>query len=209
VVPDIKQDSLSGAAGTGMYVPWEQRARMSGSEMWVLARTSGDGTAAIQAVRRIVNEVDRTVPVSDARALDAFVSESMRATRFVVVLISAFAFGALLLAAIGVYGVMSYLVGQRTREIGIRVALGAPRSSVLRLVIGRAAALAAVGAGVGVLLALVTSRALRGFLHGISAADPITFMSVPLILFIVAAAASLLPAVRGMLVDPVKALRSE
>jgi predicted permease len=209
VVPDIKQDSLSGAAGTGMYVPWEQRTRMSGSEMWVIARTSGDAAAMPAAVRRIVNEVDRSVAVSDARTLTAFVSDSMQAARFIVVLISAFAIGALLLAAIGVYGVMSYLVGQRTREMGIRVALGAPQASVLRLVVGRAAALAAVGAAVGVLLALVTSRTLSGFLHGVSAADPVTFVSVPLVLLIVASAASLLPAIRAMLVDPVKALRAD
>jgi putative ABC transport system permease protein len=209
VVPDIKQDSLSGEAGSGMYVPWEQRARMSGVEMWVLARTSGDASGTTTAIRAIVNDVDRAVPVSTARTLSAFVSDSMQATRFVVFLIGAFALGALFLAAIGIYGVMSYLVGQRAREMGIRMALGAPQASVMRMVVGRAASLAAVGAIIGVGLALMTGRTLRGFLYGVSAADPLTLAVVPLLLLIVAAAASAVPALRAMMVDPVKALRSD
>jgi predicted permease len=209
VVPDIKQDSLNGAAGEGMYVPWEQRARMSGAEMWVLARSTADPASMIGAIRRIVGEVDRTVPVSNAQTMRAFISDSMQAARFVVVLIAAFALGALLLAAIGIYGVMSYLVGQRTREMGIRVALGAPQRSVMRLIVGHAVMLAGAGTAAGVALAMVTSRTLRGFLHGISSVDPVTFAAVPLVLLAVAACASAVPAIRAMMVDPAKTLRSD
>ncbi|MGI8498862.1 MAG: ADOP family duplicated permease [Gemmatimonadaceae bacterium] len=209
VVADTKQDSLRDTVGASMYVPWQQRTRMSGNEMWVLARTSGDPVAIAAQIRAIVREVDRTVPVSDVRTMGAVLSASVQRARFTVMLVGAFAFAALLLGAIGIYGVMSYLVGQRTREMGIRLALGAPLGGVTRLVVGEAATLAAAGAVVGVVAAMFATRLLGSMLYEVSATDPLTFVLVPTALIGVALAASAVPARRATRVDPVRALRAE
>jgi ABC-type antimicrobial peptide transport system permease subunit len=149
------------------------------------------------------------VAVSDVRTMDAVLSESVQKTRFTVLTVGAFAAAALLLGAIGIYGVMSYLVGQRTQEIGVRIALGAPVSQVLGLVVGRAAKLAVLGAAAGIGAALVATRSLAALLYGVSAGDPATFVAVPLLFLLVAVAASYAPARRAARVDPVKALRAE
>jgi putative ABC transport system permease protein len=209
IVPDTKQDSLRDTTSMSMYVPWGQRTRMSGSEMWVLARATGDPKALSTAIRSIVRAVDRTVPVSDIRSMDAVLSDSVQKARFTMLLVAAFAFAALSLGALGIYGVMSYLVGQRMQEMGIRLALGAPTSGVIGLVVGRAAKLAAGGAIVGILAALVATRSLGSLLYGISATDPITFVSVPLLFLVVAMLASYAPALRATHADPVRALRSD
>ena len=209
VVPDTKQDSLRDTLSTSMYVPWQQRTRMSGSEMWVLARTSSNPASLASAVRSIVREVDRSVPVSDVRTMEAVVSDSVQKNRFIVLLVGAFALAALLLGAIGIYGVMAYLVSQRTQEMGIRLALGAPVSGVIALVVGHAAKLAAVGAVIGVLAALLATRLLGSLLYGVSATDPLTFALVPVMFIAVALAASAAPALRATRVDPVTALRSD
>jgi ABC-type antimicrobial peptide transport system permease subunit len=209
VVPDTRQDSLRDTTSLSMYVPWEQRTRMSGSEMWVLARSAGDPTSLSNAIRAIVRDVDRAVPVSDVRTLDAVLSDSVQKVRFTMLLVGAFALAALLLGAIGIYGVMSYLVGQRLHEMGIRLALGAPVSGVLGLVVGRAARLAAAGAVVGLIAALLVTRSLGSLLYGISATDPVTFLSVPVLFVVVAMLASYAPARRATRVDPVTALRAD
>ena len=209
VVPDTKQDSLRDTTSMSMYVPWQQRTRMSGNEMWVLALAVGDPAALGTTIRRIVGEVDRAVPVSDVRSMDAVLSSSMGRARFTTLLVGAFAFAALLLGAVGVYGVMSYLVGQRMQEMGIRIALGAPLSGLIGLVVGRAAMLAAAGAAIGVLVAFFATRSLAALLYGISSTDPVTFVAVPILFLLVAVAASYLPALRAARVDPVRALRAD
>src|SRR5204862_4253809 len=135
---------------TSMYMPWAQRSAFLGSEMWILVRSESDPAPLTSAIRAVVRDLDRTVAVSDVRTMDAVVAQSIRGTRFTVLLVGAFALAALLLGAIGIYGVMSYLVGQRTQEMGIRLALGATVSAVVGLVVGRAATLAVIGLAVGI-----------------------------------------------------------
>jgi putative ABC transport system permease protein len=209
VVPDTKQDDLRDTARTSMYVPWAQRAGIGGNEMWVVASARGEPAPLARTIRAVVRDVDRTVAVSDVRTMEAVLSESVQRTRFTVLVVGAFAIAALLLGAVGIFGVMSYLVGQRTQEMGIRIALGAPMSSVLGLVVGRAARLAAVGTAVGVVAALFATRSLRAMLYGVSAGDPVTFVAVPLLFLMVAVVASSAPAARATRVDPIKALRAE
>ena len=209
VVPDTKQDSVRDTSRTSVYVPWAQRTAFTGSEMWVLVRSSSDPAPLAAAVRAVVRELDRTVAVSDVRTMDAVVAESIRGTRFTVLLVGAFALAALLLGAIGIYGVMSYLVGQRTQEMGIRLALGASVGGVIGLVVGRAARLALVGVAVGLIAALFATRWLGALLYEVSARDPITFVAVPLLFLLVAVVASYAPARRATRIDPVRALRAE
>jgi len=209
VVPDTKQDSLSDTTSMSIYAPWRQRTEMSGTEMWVLVRSAGDPSVLGSTIRRIVQDVDRSVPVSDVRTMDAVVSNSVQKTRFTVLLVGAFAGAALLLGAIGIYGVMSYLVGQRTQEMGVRLALGASPFGVIALVVGRAAKLALGGAAVGLLAAFLATRSLDALLYGISATDPLTFAAVPALFLVVAVLASYGPALRATRTDPVKALRAE
>ena len=209
VVPDTRQDSLRDTTGSSIYVPWAQRSRMSGSELWLVARTAGDPRAAGGAIRRLVRDIDRSVPVSDIRTMDAVLSDSLNESRFTMLLVSTFAGLALLLGAVGIYGVMSYLVGQRMREMGIRLALGAAPERVIGLVLQRAARLAAVGTALGVVGALFATRSLRQLLYGVSATDPLTLVAAPLLFLCVAAVASCAPAVRATRADLVQALRSE
>lgn len=209
VVPDTKQDSLSDTTVMSMYVPWQQRTRMSGSEMWVVARADGLPAGLGPSIRRIVNEVDRSVPVSDIRTMDAVLSGSLQKARFTVLLVGAFALAALLLGAVGIYGVMSYVVGQRTQEMGVRLALGASGSRVIALVVARAARLALFGAAVGLLAALASTRSLGALLYGVSATDPLTFVAVPVLFVLVAVLASYAPAIRATRADPVRALRGD
>jgi putative ABC transport system permease protein len=208
VVADTKQDSLRDTLATSLYVPWQQRTRMSGSEMWVLARTASDPGAMAGMIRTIVGETDRTVPVSDVRTMDMVIANSLGGTRFTTLLVGGFALAALVLGAIGIYGVMSYLVSQRTQEMGVRLALGAPPRAVIRLVVSRAMGLAAVGTLAGIAAAVVVTRSLGSLLYDVSATDPLTFAIVPLLFLLVAALASYGPARRAARVDPVQALHT-
>jgi putative ABC transport system permease protein len=209
VVADTKQDSLRDTLSTSMYVPWEQWTRMSASEMWVVARTARNPTDIASAVRSIVAEVDRSVPVSDVRTMQTVVGDSMQKTRVTTLLVGAFALAALLLGAVGIYGVMSYLVSQRAREMGIRMALGAKPGQVQAMIVRRGAALAAAGTAAGLIAAVFATKSLGSLLYGISVRDPITFAVVPLLFLVVAAVASYAPARRATRVDPVRALRTE
>jgi putative ABC transport system permease protein len=209
IVPDTKQDSLRDTSRTSVYTPWEQSTLRYSSENWVVARTHTDPAPFAAAIRSLVRELDRTVAVSDARTMDAVVSESVQKARFTMLLVGAFAVAALLLGAIGIYSVMTYLVSQRTQEMGIRIALGASVGGVIGLVVGRAARLAALGAGLGILGALVATRWLGGLLYGVSATDPLTFVIVPVGFLAIAILASYLPAHRATRIDPVRALRAE
>jgi predicted permease len=209
VVPDTKQDSLRDMLSTSVYTPWRQRSRMSGEEMWLVVRATGDPASIAASIRRIVAEADRTVAVSDVRTMNAVVDRSLSTTRFTTVLVASFAALALLLGAVGIYGVMSYLVSQRTREMGIRVALGATRSQVVRLIVSRALRLAAAGGVVGLGAALMTTRALRQWLYGVSPSDPTTLAIVAVVFLVVAVVASSAPALRATRVDPSTSLRAE
>jgi putative ABC transport system permease protein len=161
------------------------------------------------AVQAQVTAVDKDQPVSNIQSMEQIISVSISQQRFSMLLLGIFAAVALVLAAVGIYGVMSYTVSQRTSEIGIRVALGASRSDVLRLVVGEGMRLALIGMGFGLAGALAVTRLMAAMLFGISATDPITFAAIALLLGGVALLACYLPARRAMKVDPMIALRYE
>jgi putative ABC transport system permease protein len=175
----------------------------------MVVRGDGAPLQLVSAVKSGIWSVDKNQPVSRIQTMDQILSDSVARRRLYVVLLGVFAGVALLLAATGIYGVVSYSVSQRTREIGIRVALGAERVDVVRLVIAQAAKLALAGEFIGILVALGLTRLMASLLFGVSAADPLTFACVAIALTLVALAACYVPARRATRVDPMVALRYE
>jgi putative ABC transport system permease protein len=175
----------------------------------VVLRTEGDPTAVMSFVRRAVEEIDPREVIYNVRTMDEVVSNSYAARRLSMILLSVFAALALVLACVGIYGVISYLVGQRTHEIGVRMAMGAQRGDVLRLVIVHGVKMALVGVAIGIVGALGLTRLMANQLFGVSSHDPLTFAGVGMLLMIVAVAACYIPARRAMRVDPMVALRCE
>jgi len=172
-------------------------------------RFTGNSTGIFDSLRSIVRQMSRDQVIFGAQTMEQAISSSLATRRYSMMLLTGFAALALLLAAIGIYGVMSYVVGQRTQEIGIRMALGAQRAHVLRLILSRGVKMALLGAGIGLLAALALSRLIRELLYGISPADPLTFAAVALLLLFIALLACYLPARRAASVDPTLALRCE
>jgi ABC-type antimicrobial peptide transport system permease subunit len=208
VVGDVAQDGLgeSGTPRPQVFLagrPWQVMA--------LVVRGSRDVADIAALVRRTVRALDRDVPVYDLHTMREMIanSESVWLPRFYGVLFGAFAFAALILAAVGMYGVIAFTVRQRTREIGIRVALGATRADVLRLVLSQSAKLSGAGLMLGLAAAIAGGRLLSGMLYGIRPTDPATLIMVPLLLAAVALAASYLPARRAARVDPTRTLRDE
>ncbi|MGB8508030.1 MAG: FtsX-like permease family protein, partial [Pyrinomonadaceae bacterium] len=175
----------------------------------LVVRTSGDPSGMTAAVRREVQAVDPNQPVYNVNTMEGVMSDSIATQRLSTLLLSVFALVALMLAAVGIYGVMSYTVAQRTHEIGLRMALGAQRRDVLRLVVGHALLLTLTGVAVGFIAAFALTRVMASLLYGVSATDPLTFAGVPLMLLAVALLASYIPARRATKVDPMVALRYE
>ena len=202
----------AGPVQAGMILPYAMMAEFA--PQWfqgvtLLVRGGGDPQLLSSAVRREVLALDPELPIYNVKTMDDAIDESLAARRFSTLLLALFAAVALALAAVGVYGVMSYGVVQRTREIGIRMALGARQRDVLRLVVSGGARLSGAGIGVGLLLALGLSRVLRGMLYGVDAFDPLTYAGLALALGLVALFASWLPARRAARVDPAIALRAD
>jgi putative ABC transport system permease protein len=175
----------------------------------LVVRAGGDPSALAPAIRGIVSSMDRGVPVSQVQTMDEVVAQSNARPRFYLLLLGAFAAAAVLLAAVGIYGVMSYSVSRRTNEIGVRMALGAKPSDVLRLIVGHGMVVALGGAAVGLAGALGLTRLMSSLLYGVGASDPATFLAVSLLLGAVALAASYIPARRATRIDPLTALRCE
>ena len=206
VVSDIRDVSLGKDPGPMMYVPFAQ-APLWGGEVVVRSNVSAAAVAA--AVREEVHGIDKDLPVTDIETLPEGMHASVAEPRFRTLLLGLFGGMALVLAAIGIYGVVSFSVSRRTREIGTRMALGASRASIWRLVIGESARLVVLGLAVGIPAALLLTRSLGALLFAVRPSDPLTFAVVALVLTVVALAAAYVPARRAMRVDPMVALRCE
>jgi putative ABC transport system permease protein len=204
VARDTTQFGLDVGAYPMMYLPSIRPGVAA-----IVVRTSGDPLALTASVRAAVREVDRDQPIANIRSMDQILSSMAGEARFRTLLLGVFATVALFLSAIGIYGVIAYSVAQRTREIGIRIALGAQVRNVAVLVIGQGMKLAMIGVGVGIAGALAVTRVLSSLLFNISATDPLTFICVSTLLALVALLACYVPARRAMKVDPMVALRSE
>jgi ABC-type antimicrobial peptide transport system permease subunit len=178
-------------------------------QMTLTVRTGGDPVALVGPVRERVRGVDRDQPVGNVKTMEAWLAESVASRRFSVLLLAAFALVAAVLAALGIYGVVSYGVAQRTHELGLRIALGARRADVLRLVIRQGMKMTLVGAAVGLAAALALTRVMSGLLYGVSATDPSVYAAVSLLVAAVAFLACYVPARRATRVDPMEALRHE
>jgi putative ABC transport system permease protein len=206
VVGDVHLADLETDPRATIYWPYP---RVAYTGMTITVRAKGDPLALVNAVVRIIREQDPQLAVASIKTMGEVLATSTAERRITMLLIAVFAAAALLLAAVGIYGVIAYSVTERTQEIGIRMALGAARRNVLRMVVGQAMALAAIGIAAGGLLALVLTRALEGMLFEIEASDPVTFVVVAAVLAAVAALASYIPGRRATHVDPIIALRGE
>ena len=204
IVGDVRYGTIDSTARPDVYISYGQ-ARLS--RMMVFVRTTGDPSALVPSVRAVVRRTAPGAPVFDIRSMDARVATASAQTRFTAVLLGLFAAVALSLAVMGIYGVLSFAVAQRTGEIGIRMALGAGRGRVLALVLRDGALLAVVGLVIGVAAALVLTRVLRTMLYQVATTDPLTYVGMALLLGLAVLAASWIPARRAARVDPVIALR--
>jgi putative ABC transport system permease protein len=208
VVGDMRDARLDVASEPQMYLPADQAPQFFWPQHLVV-RTSGDPLLLAAAVRSAVWDVDPDQPVAQIRSMSEIVDAGLVNRNTQLTLVGAFAVLALVLAAVGLYGVLSYTVAQRTSEIGLRMALGARKSTVVRAVVGSALSLAALGLMLGLVGALAATRLLQAFLFGVSAVDPVTFGAAIVLLLLVTAAAAYLPARRASNVDPMQTLRAE
>jgi putative ABC transport system permease protein len=208
VVADIKHTELTESNRPTYFVPYAQGLI---SALYLVVRTSSDSAAqaVVEDLRRAIGRKDPELALHNVRSLDAYLATSVASERFETLLLAVFAGLGLVLTAIGLYGVVAYGVAQRTREFGIRLALGARSGEVLGMVVKSGLALAGIGLAVGIVLAVFATRLLASALHGVDPLDPITFGAVTATLLVVATLASYLPARRATRVDPIGALRSE
>jgi predicted permease len=206
IAQDAKYKSLLETPLPHLYVPWLQQYQ---STMTLHALVEGDPSSLVAAVRHEVQAIDKNLPVYKVMILAKQLRNSVMSQQLVAELIGIFGFLALLLAGIGLYGLVAYSVTQRTQEIGIRMALGAQKEDILRLIINHSLALTLLGLAIGLSTSFFLSRFLSSSLYGVSATDPATFFVISLILTGVALLASLIPARKAMSIDPTTALRYE
>jgi predicted permease len=206
VAGDVRYEDVEAEPKPAVFFPVAQMTR---TRAMLFVRTAGDPASLATAVRNEVKAVDRNHTVSEMATLRDRMYDATARDRFATQVLSAFAVTALLLAAIGIYGVLSLAVAQRRRELGIRMALGAERGGVMAMILGQALSIAAVGALIGAVLAVLAGRALGGMLYGVTAADPATYAACALVLGAAVLAAAVVPAARAMRVHPMIALRSE
>jgi putative ABC transport system permease protein len=213
IVGDVKHTGLDADINAEMYYHYLQiPAELMGfveATMTLVLRTQAEPNSMVAAVRGEVQRLDADLPVFNVKTMQDLVGGSLAQPRFRTLLLGLFAGVALILAAIGLYGVIAYAVTQRTNELGVRMALGAQKSDVLKLVVGQGAQLAALGIGIGLALAFPLMRIISRLLFGVNAADPATFAATAFVILLVTVAASYLPALKAIKVDPVVALRSE
>lgn len=206
VVGRVKQDSLDSDPRIAFYLPQTQSPSRA---MTIVLRSGADPATLTGAVKREIRALDSDLPIYSVRTMQQRVDESLARRRFLKLLLALFASLALALAAIGIYGVMAYLVSQGTREIGIRIALGATQRGILGLVVRQGMALAIAGVGIGLVGALALTRFMRSLLFGVQATDRATFIAIPVLLTVVALVASYIPARRASRIDAMVSLRSE
>jgi len=206
VVGDVRSASLETEPRGTSYLP---PARFAYPFMSVTVKASADGMRVVPSLVNAIHEIDANVPVSDIRLMSEVVAISTAERRLTMMMLMIFSVVALVLAAVGIYGVINYSVSQRTQEIGIRMALGAQRGDVLRMVVGQAMSLATAGIALGALGAFTLTRLMTNLLFSVKPGDPLTFLAVSILLAAVAALASYVPGRRATRVDPVVALRAE
>jgi len=213
VIGDVKQAGVNQPVEPEIYTVHEQELASKfanpSNYMYLAVRTTSEPTSLVGAIRHEVQELDREQPIAEIATMEDLLTTSLSQSRFSTLLLGIFAGVALLLAAVGLYGVMAYSVAERTHEIGIRVALGAQASDVLRLVVRQGLTLAFAGVAIGLGAALMLTRVMTSLLYGVTATDPLTFTIIPVLLTGVALAASFIPARRATKVDPMVALRYE
>jgi putative ABC transport system permease protein len=207
VVKDVRQNDFIAQPKMQMYFPYRQLKDLAPNALVV--RTSTEPMSFAASVRNAIWSVDKDQTVADIDTMDHIVAEAVARQRFSMLLLGLFAALALLLASVGIYGVMSYSVAQRTHEIGIRMALGARRADVLQMTVRQGLRLVSVGMILGLAAAFLLTRVLASLLFGISATDPLTFVGISLVLLAVAILASYVPALRATKVDPIVALRAQ
>jgi len=209
IVSNVKHLSIREEPGPEIYVPYTQKPWPSMQTMHVAVRSKAAPAAMMGSIRAAIRSVDPELPVAGVATLETLVDDAMAQPRFSMLLVSGFGALALVLACVGLYGAVSYSVTSRTQEIGIRLALGAPRRRVFALVLSQCLRITGAGIAIGLALALVLLRAIAGFLYGIEATDPATFASLSIVLLSVALLACYLPARRAARVDPLVAMRAE
>jgi putative ABC transport system permease protein len=205
VVKDVRQNDFVADPKMQMYFTYRQLKSLMPNALVV--RTAVDPMSLAPSVRNAIWAVDKDQPVSNMNAMDDVVSRAVARQRFSMLLLATFAGLALVLAAVGIYGVISYSVAQQTRDIGIRMALGAQRGDVLKMTVFQGMKLVAIGLVIGLAAAVVLTRVMASLLFGISATDPMTFIAISVVLIAVAVLASFIPALRATKIDPMVALR--
>ena len=206
MVGDIKGNSLDQEIRPSVWIPHTQ---LSPGQMTFVLRTERDPLSLVSTVRQSIRDLDPELPITDVMTMEEVVATTLARPRTVATLLSIFALMALVLAGVGVYGVMSYSVAQRTQEIGIRIALGASRSTLIGTIFGETLTLAAIGLAVGLTAAFVLTRIVETRLPGVTTDDPLAFAGVTALLGLTALIASLVPAWRAASVDPLVVLRLE
>ncbi|HTS11107.1 MAG TPA: ABC transporter permease [Candidatus Limnocylindrales bacterium] len=209
VVEDVKNAGLDKPAGTELYVPYTQTQGSGNPNAYLVLRGRGDPRPFVAEVRQKLDAIDPTIPLAKVATMDSVMSEAESQPRFLTLLLTLFSGVALIIATVGIYGVISYSVARRSKEFGLRMALGAQPGNVLALVMKQGAILTAIGVAVGIGAALGLTQMMSTLLFGVRPTDPLTFLSVSAILAAVALAASYIPALRATKVDPMKALRYE
>jgi len=204
VIGDVRHGGLEDDPQPEMTISYLQRPPVN---PFIILRTTGDPALLADTVRAEVRRIDKNIPLYDMRTMSTLRADALSTRRFILLIVGTFGVLALGLAAIGVYGVMSLIVSERTREVGVRLALGAEPSQLLTMVVGQATKLAAIGVALGVVAALVLAPLLDSQLYGVASIDPITFISVPIALLLIAALAAAVPARKAMRIDPLAALR--
>ena len=206
IVKDMKQDGLDTDGVPHIFRPIYQQSGRRSQAMSVVARTPLPASLLESQIRKEIQTLDPALPVFNVRSMNDVMDASIAPRRFSAELVGVFAAVAMLLSSIGIYGLLAYMVGQRSREIGIRVALGAQRPDILKLILGKGLLLAGTGIAIGLILSAISAPMIAGLLYGVHPIDVIVFVTVPLILLVVAFLATYIPARRATIVDPIIAL---